>query len=64
LAIECFNIEELVSEFVLIGIKFPFGEGVKHERVVGIGTVSDSDHLFRHGSLLKSDENGFIVSRM
>ena len=50
-AVERFNVLQFVTELKVAGVELVVGEGVEHEGVVGVGTVTDRDELFRHGSL-------------
>ncbi len=47
--IERLDVLQLVHITQVAGIELPFGERVEHERIVGIGTVGDTDGL-GHGS--------------
>ena len=61
-AVERFNIDEFMDKLILPGIKFPFGKGVKHEGIVGIGAVSHSDNLLRHGKQAMNNKDSSIVA--
>ena len=48
-AIERFDVDQLVLKFVVARVDPVVGQGVKHERVVRIGTMADADQLLRGG---------------
>src|SRR4051794_40404992 len=48
-AIECFDIDELVRELIIARFYLVVGERVKHERVVRIGAVPNTDQLLGRG---------------
>ena len=44
-AVERFDIDQLVAEFVIAGVDLAVGQGVEHEGVVRIGAMADADQL-------------------
>ena len=47
--IERFDIDELVRKLVVARIELVVGQGVEHERIVGIGAVPDPNQLLSGG---------------
>jgi hypothetical protein len=45
-AIERFDVDQLVLETEIAGIQFVLGQRKKHESIVGIGAVADSNQRF------------------
>ena len=46
--VQRFDVLQFVDEAVVPGIDFVVGECVEHERIVGVGGVSDANELLWH----------------
>ena len=48
-AVERFDVDQLVREFIIARVDAPLGQRIEHERIVRIGAMADADQLLGCG---------------
>src|ERR1019366_7102972 len=48
-AVERFDVLELMAKRQIAGVDLVVGQGVKHERIIGVGAVANGDYSLAHG---------------